>query len=140
VPLFYDPLLAKLVVWGRDRAQAIARMRRALDEYQVIGVRTTLPFARWLMDQPRFHEADLSTDFIAEEWGTSGPATIAVADEPPDSTGDTLTPAQAAAVVGGLLLHEQTEREKLRRRPVVNGGAEVSHWREAARRDGLRRA
>src|SRR5437588_43344 len=43
VPLFYDPLLSKLIVWGRDRAHAIARMRRALAEYQVLGVRTTLP-------------------------------------------------------------------------------------------------
>ena len=47
VPLFYDPLLSKLIVWGKDRAHAIARMRRALSEYQVVGVRTTLPFARW---------------------------------------------------------------------------------------------
>src|SRR6266699_164899 len=54
VPLFYDPLLSKLIVWGRERTQAIARMRRALPEYQVMGVRTTLPFARWLMDHPRF--------------------------------------------------------------------------------------
>src|SRR5690348_13036997 len=70
VPLFYDPLLAKLIVWGTDRTQAIARMRRALLEYQVMGVRTTLPFARWLMDHPRFIAGDLSTDFIAEEWET----------------------------------------------------------------------
>src|SRR5258708_6845326 len=47
VPLFYDPLLSKLIVWANDRPHAIARMRRALAEYQVIGVRTTLPFARW---------------------------------------------------------------------------------------------
>src|SRR6266705_2736315 len=70
VPLFYDPLLAKLIVWGQDRQQAIARMRRALAEYRVMGVRTTLPFERWLMENPRFVAGDLSTDFIAEEWDT----------------------------------------------------------------------
>ncbi len=68
VPLFYDPLLSKLIVWGSDRAQAIARLRRALDEYSVVGVRTTIPFARWLTHHPRFLAGDMSTDFIAEEW------------------------------------------------------------------------
>src|SRR5437899_12784435 len=70
VPLFYDPLLSKLIVWGRDRSQAIARMRRALAEYQVVGVRTTLPFARWLIQQPCFITGDSSTDFAAAEWDT----------------------------------------------------------------------
>src|SRR5215469_14329761 len=70
IPLFYDPLLAKLIVWGQDRQQAIARMRRALAEYKVMGVRTTLPFERWLMEHPRFIAGDISTDFIAEEWDT----------------------------------------------------------------------
>src|SRR5947209_952913 len=72
VPLFYDPLLSKLIVWDKDRAHAIARMRRALSEYQVVGVSTTLPFARWLMDHPRFIAADISTDFVADEWNTGG--------------------------------------------------------------------
>ncbi len=68
VPLFYDPLLSKLIVWANDRPQAIARLRRALEEYQIMGVRTTIPFARWLMDHPRYQAGDMSTDFIAEEW------------------------------------------------------------------------
>ena len=70
VPLFYDPLLSKLIVWGNTRTQAIARLRRALDEYKIVGVRTTIPFARWLMDHPRYIAGDMSTDFIAEEWDT----------------------------------------------------------------------
>ena len=70
VPLFYDPLLSKLIVWGRDRTQAIARMRRALAEYKILGVRTTLPFDCWLMENPRFISGDLSTDFLGEEWET----------------------------------------------------------------------
>ncbi len=44
VPLYYDPLLAKLICWGQDREQAIARMRRAIEEYIIAGVRTTMPF------------------------------------------------------------------------------------------------
>src|SRR5579884_3830954 len=133
VPLFYDPLLSKLIVWGKDREQAIARMHRALSEYRVVGVRTTLPFARWLMEQPRFIEADLSTDFIAEEWDHR---TRNETTRPEDGQ---LTPEQVAAIMGGLLMHEQMEDEQLRRRPLSEAREETSLWREASRREILRR-
>src|SRR5205823_9410280 len=68
VPLFYDPLLSKLIVWGRDRTQAIARMRRGLAEYEIMGVRATLPFDRWLMENQLFLRGDLSTDYVADDW------------------------------------------------------------------------
>ncbi len=64
----YDPLLAKLIAWGRSREEAIARLRRALDEYTLTGVRTTLPFHRWLVRDEAFQRGDLSTSFIAERW------------------------------------------------------------------------
>ncbi|MBO0778763.1 MAG: acetyl-CoA carboxylase biotin carboxylase subunit [Ktedonobacteraceae bacterium] len=131
VPLFYDPLLSKLIVWGKDRAQAVARMRRALAEYQVMGVRTTLPFARWLMEHPRFISADFSTDFIAEEWEQR----VQVAMDGQEQ----LAPDQLAAIVGSLLMEEAAEEEKLRRRSAVNGSEEMNRWRDAARREALRR-
>ncbi len=65
----YDPLLAKLMVVAEDRPRAIARLVRALDEFVIGGVQTTLPFHRWLVDQPGFAAAaDLSTDFVARKW------------------------------------------------------------------------
>ena len=51
VPVYYDSMIAKLVAWGGSRDDAIARMSRALDEYQVLGIRTTIPFFVWLMRQ-----------------------------------------------------------------------------------------
>ena len=60
VPLHYDPLMAKLVVWGRDRAEAICRMASALDEFAVAGVRTTIPFHQAVMRHPDFREPLLS--------------------------------------------------------------------------------
>lgn len=136
VPLFYDPLLSKLIVWGKDREHAIARMRRALDEYQVMGVRTTLPFARWLMNHPRFIAGDMSTDFIAEEWDTRNSETQSTASR--ETENDTLAPEQIAALVGGILFNQHIEEEKLRRKPAGENGAETSRWRDAARRDALR--
>jgi acetyl-CoA carboxylase biotin carboxylase subunit len=64
VPRFYDTLLAKLVVWGPDRDAAIARMGRALAEYHVAGVRTTLPLLRRIVAHPDFAAGRLSTHFL----------------------------------------------------------------------------
>jgi len=66
VPIFYDPMVSKLIAWGEDRAQATARMRRALREYQVHGIRTTLPFFRWMLSQPAFVEAAFHTSYLDE--------------------------------------------------------------------------
>jgi acetyl-CoA carboxylase biotin carboxylase subunit len=141
VPLFYDPLLAKLIVWGHDREQAISRMRRALDEYQIVGVRTTLPFSRWLMEHPRFIAADMSTDFIAEEWEArvQEPAAVVATDKANGQSADALSDDQVAAIVGSLLLQKQVEEERLRRQATTSDETGTSRWREAARRDALRR-
>jgi acetyl-CoA carboxylase, biotin carboxylase subunit len=64
VPTEYDPLLAKLVVWGTDRDEALARMRRALSEYQVFGIRTNIPFFRQILEHPDFIAGRCDTGFI----------------------------------------------------------------------------
>jgi acetyl-CoA carboxylase, biotin carboxylase subunit len=64
VPLEYDPLLAKLVVWASDRGAAIERLRRALQEYQVGGIATTLTLFRALIEMPEFRAADFHTGFL----------------------------------------------------------------------------
>jgi len=66
VPIFYDPMISKLVAWAEDRPQAIARMRRALDEYLVAGIKTTVPFFRWLLSQPAFASGDFHTTYLDE--------------------------------------------------------------------------
>jgi acetyl-CoA carboxylase biotin carboxylase subunit len=65
IPVHYDPLISKLVVWGEDRERALARMRRALDEYQVRGIETNLPFHRRCIRHPAFCAGDFDTGFIA---------------------------------------------------------------------------
>ena len=72
VPSDYDSLVAKLIVHGQDRPAAIDRLRRALRETEITGVQTTLPFHRFVADSRRFHEGDLSTNFVEEAW--DGPA------------------------------------------------------------------
>ena len=64
VPVFYDSLLSKLIAFGNDRDEAIARMRRALPEYQVLGIKTNLHFLESILTHEKFIAGELSTDFI----------------------------------------------------------------------------
>ncbi len=68
VPPFYDSLLGKLIIWGRDRREAIARARWALDQFKVHGVKTTIPFHRRVLEHPVFVDGDLTTHFIEEHF------------------------------------------------------------------------
>jgi acetyl-CoA carboxylase biotin carboxylase subunit len=61
---FYDSMVAKLIVWGKDRQEAIARMRRALDEFAIQGVHTTIPFHQKLLDHPKFVAGDFHIQFL----------------------------------------------------------------------------
>ncbi|HWZ86551.1 MAG TPA: acetyl-CoA carboxylase biotin carboxylase subunit [Thermoanaerobaculia bacterium] len=64
IPPHYDSLIAKLIVWGRDRAEAISRGRRALDFFVIEGIKTTIPLHRRILDDPDFVEGRLSTRFM----------------------------------------------------------------------------
>ena len=68
VPPEYDNLIAKLMVHAADRDQAVDRLRRALDEVEISGIQTTLPFHRFVARHPAFRAADLSTGWVAEHW------------------------------------------------------------------------
>jgi acetyl-CoA carboxylase biotin carboxylase subunit len=67
LPPTYDSLLAKLVVWGETREEAIARAHRALDEFIVAGIPTTLPFHLQVVDNPAFRRGEVYTDFVETE-------------------------------------------------------------------------
>ena len=132
VSLYYDSMLAKLICWGADREEAITRLRRALTEYTIDGVRTTIPFAQWLLAHPRFQAGDFSTDFIAEEWRPDELDDATAAASPSDGR---LAPEQLAALVAALHT-EQTRATEARRRHAGDGGQRSggSRWRDAGRR------
>ena len=79
---YYDNLIAKLVVWGRTRQEAIARSRRALDEYIVTGVATTIPAHKVVLDHPGFLAAEHHTKFMENEVDLSGVSTAAAGTLP----------------------------------------------------------
>ncbi len=67
IPPIYDPMISKLVVWGRNRDEAILRMRRALYEYIILGVKTNIPFHKAVMENERFISGELNTHFVENE-------------------------------------------------------------------------
>jgi pyruvate carboxylase subunit A len=69
IPPFYDPMISKLISWGKDRNEAIERMRRALYEYVIAGVKTNIPFHLAVMESPRYVAGELDTGFIDRETG-----------------------------------------------------------------------
>ena len=143
IPLFYDSLLAKLICWGQDREEALARLHRALDEYTISGVRTTIPFHQWLVCHPAFVAGDFSTDFIAENWhpeDTSGDGTTFAAPDTLDrDSTDPLLSGEEIAVLAATLVTEAADQAATRRR---GAGAEEAHsggsrWRTSGRRSAM---
>jgi acetyl-CoA carboxylase biotin carboxylase subunit len=69
VPIYYDPMISKLIAWGETRPHALARMRRALAEYEVRGIKTTIPFFQWVLDDEDFIAGRFDTGFIDRKLG-----------------------------------------------------------------------
>jgi acetyl/propionyl-CoA carboxylase alpha subunit len=65
---FYDPLVAKLIVWGKDRDESIERMARALKEFCIEGIKTNIPFHQKVMENPSFVSGNFNTSFIEDEF------------------------------------------------------------------------
>lgn len=128
VPLDYDPMLSKLIAYAPDRAAAIARMRRALDEYFISGIKTNLSLFRRLLDHPDFVAARIDTGFL-DRLLASGPE--------PSSSQDGL--AQIAAISAALFAARAPGS------PDQNGSARMngeksgsSNWKRTARTEALR--
>ncbi|OQY03921.1 MAG: acetyl-CoA carboxylase biotin carboxylase subunit [Bacteroidetes bacterium 4572_117] len=64
IPIYYDPMIAKLITYGQDRQEAIERMKRAIDEYKIIGIETTLSFGKFVMETDAFTSGDYNTHFV----------------------------------------------------------------------------
>lgn len=66
IPIYYDPMISKLVTWGKDREEAMDRMIRAIDEYRISGVETTLSFCRFVLEHSAFRSGNFDTHFISK--------------------------------------------------------------------------
>jgi acetyl-CoA carboxylase biotin carboxylase subunit len=65
IPIYYDPMIGKLVAWGSTRHEAIDRLTRAIEEFRINGIETTLPFGKWAINHEAFVKGQFDTHFIA---------------------------------------------------------------------------
>ncbi len=129
VPPDYDPLIAKLLVVDADRASAIVRLGRALDEVEITGIQTTLPFHRFVAAHAGFQAGELSTGWVAQEWDAAvadiRQAALAIAAE-----------AAAAVDAGRVVAGASTAAPDPSRLAVAEP---ADAWQLAAREDALDR-
>ena len=121
---YYDPMIAKLIVWGETRAQAILRMRRALEEYRIVGVRTNVPFHQTMMDSHRFMAGQYDTRFVEERFSLESLEEDANGQE------------QIAALLATLVAHRATE---LSAQVVRRGERDTSNWKWVGRWERMHR-
>jgi acetyl-CoA carboxylase biotin carboxylase subunit len=125
VPIYYDPMISKLVAWAEDRPGAIARMRRALREYVVAGIKTTIPFFTWLLEQPEFIGGRVHTTYLDEVLQSrNGRSFIA-------PTADAEDIATVAAALQAVLSGSESE-------VAAVGDRTPRRWKTQARVEGLR--
>lgn len=114
IPIFYDPMIAKLIVHAATREQAIARLCRAIDEYKINGIQTTLSFGKWAVQTEPFRKGDFDTKFIEKYYK---PEYLHTTDE------DT-------ALVAALIGNQVWEQQSAKAQKVQNAGAgSVSKWK-----------
>jgi acetyl-CoA carboxylase, biotin carboxylase subunit len=139
VSIYYDPMLAKLIVWAPTRAHAILRMRRALQEYRIVGVQSNIPFHLGVMETVDFQRGRLDTRFVERHLARSG-------NMVEDSDREL---EEVAAMVGALVLDQKRQAGSAAGAATTPSGSSAtadglgrpgagSTWRLAGRKAGLR--
>jgi acetyl-CoA carboxylase biotin carboxylase subunit len=117
---YYDPLISKLICWGETRAEALLRMRRALEEYRIMGIKTNIPFHQRILDSHRFMGGQFDTTFVEQKFSMRE-------DLPPEQ-------ARVAAIIATLVAH----RDSLKAGQLLrlNGEAQgKNRWKWGVRRN-----
>jgi acetyl-CoA carboxylase, biotin carboxylase subunit len=117
IPIYYDPMIAKLVTFGKDRQEAIEKMLRAIDEYQITGIETTLPFGKFVLNHEAFVSGNFDTKFIERYFSAE--------DLKPKPTEEAETIAVALAA---MLMQKQ--KPTIADNAAVTNATITSNWRK----------
>jgi len=121
---YYDSLISKLICWGETRGEAILRMRRALEEYRILGVKTNIPFHQSIMDSHRFIAGNFDTRFIEERFSLS------------EAEEGKATRPEIAAIFATLVAHRETRHAA---QVVQRGARDTSNWKWVGRYERMHR-
>ena len=119
---YYDSLIGKLICWGETRAEAILRMRRALEEYRIVGVKTNIPFHQMMMSSHRFFAGPFEPTFVEERFSME--------EEPSPEIG------RVAAVIATLAAHQRSQQAA---QVVRRNERDTSNWKWIARWERMQR-
>ncbi|MBK7085211.1 MAG: acetyl-CoA carboxylase biotin carboxylase subunit [Flavobacteriales bacterium] len=103
IPIHYDPMIAKLIVHGATRDEAIARMQRAIEDYAISGVETTLPFCHYVMGHESFRSGKYDTHFVRDHWNPE----VLLGQEPTEALAAALVAASMQEVRSGELVPQE---------------------------------
>lgn len=112
IPIFYDPMIAKLITYGKNREEAIAKMIRAIDEFKISGIQTTLPFCKFVMQHEAFISGNFDTRFISLYYSPE------LLDELPATEEELL----AAALANFLIENKKNNPTVITNSPIVESG------------------
>jgi acetyl/propionyl-CoA carboxylase alpha subunit len=121
---YYDSLISKLICWGETRGEVILRMRRALEEYRILGVKTNIPFHQTIMDSHRFIAGSFDTRFVEERFSMNDN----------DEEGEDLT--KIAAVLATLVAHRHSQEAS---QIIQRGDRDTSNWKWVGRWERMHR-
>ncbi len=116
IPIYYDPMISKMCTYGKTREEAIDRMIRAIDDYKVIGIETTLPFGKFVMQHDAFRSGDYNTSFV----GTHFTSDSLVQEE-------NIEEEELAAIFASKLIFENQNKTKVSQKVVQTSN--VSNWK-----------
>ncbi|GAB4467745.1 MAG: acetyl-CoA carboxylase biotin carboxylase subunit [Anaerolineae bacterium] len=121
ISAYYDPLISKLICWGETRAEALLRMRRALAEYRIMGLRTNIPFHQRLVDSTRFQAGQFDTAFVEERFSMQ--------ETPADFR------PELAAILATLVAHNERRYagQIIRQEPASSGWKLSGRWGQMRR-------
>jgi acetyl-CoA carboxylase, biotin carboxylase subunit len=133
VPMDYDPLLSKLIAWGNSREETIARLRRALEEYTVTGIKTNAGLFRRILAEPDFLRGEIHTKWLDELLQRPSSVAHSPQDDPKTSRA-----ADAAAIAAAVWQANQGDRHS-RLSPSSTDPSQPSRWKQECRRQQLDR-
>ncbi len=122
ISLYYDSLISKLIAWGETRGEALLRMRRALEEYRIMGVKTNIPYLQQIFNSPSFQGGQTDTQFLDRRC--------------PPAERERSQGLLAVAIATTLLAHQQREQHA---EPTVPAGNQTGRWKQVGRWMGLRK-
>jgi acetyl-CoA carboxylase biotin carboxylase subunit len=125
IPMFYDPMVSKLIVWAPTRQEAIDRMKRALFAYKIVGIKTTIPFLSRIMDVPAFRKGGYNTHFIQDNEEYL---------EPKDNSSQTVRDIVAISAFVDYLSGIENSK------PNGHSAAPTSNWKMCGRKRSMNRS